>query len=346
MPGAFLPARRMSGRMSGLMTELKNGFVMIVTIGLALSLACGPAGCRSLPDVQPFADSTSAMRSAVRSAGRTAVLQMSEIEAPGANAPALGAEPSTTLAKQTSTDWKTREKLFDALSTYADSLCAIVRAGQDGQASALRLAESVKSLASMVSSAFPAGGPAVSLVTDSAAIAYGVIAEQRAAQRLHEAIEYSNPTIRAVATLVAADLADLRRLNARAQSKALVELDRSIDDLARLNELEGERLNLDLSKAADLAKLREIGELIALEMGSPWYTDYTTRRSAIIAQHRASDAMLEQATVALDAWAKAHEAIGVAIETRTAPSLDELVRVTSELLTVYQTYRLESAKGD
>ncbi|MBX3382714.1 MAG: hypothetical protein KF864_04295 [Phycisphaeraceae bacterium] len=318
---------------------------LLLLIALVLGMPPALLGCRSLPDVQPFADSTSAMQHSIKTAGRTAVLQVSAIESSGDEAPAPGSPPSTPLAKDVFKHWHTRDNVFEALTAYSDSLCAIVQAGKDGQASALKLAESVKSLASTVSSSFPAGGPAVSLVTDSAAIAYAVIAKQRAATRLHQAIEYANPTIRAVAALVSADLADLRRLNARAQSKALAVLDMSYHDLPRLNELTDERLNLDIGEPADLAKLREIGELVVFETQSPWYAEYTTRRAAIIAQHRANDAMLEQTTVALDAWAKAHEAIGRAVETRSAPSLHELQRVTSDLLTVYHTYRLQTAKG-
>jgi len=317
----------------------------LTVLMLAIGLSLGAIGCRSLPDVQPFADSTSAMRSTIKAAGKTAVLQVSAIETPTAETTALDPEPTTPLAKEIARNWQTRDQLFIALSAYADSLCALVRAGNDGQASALKLAESIKSLASTVSSAFPAGGPAVTLVTESAAIAYGVIAEQRAAKRLHEAIEYSNPTIRAVAALVAADLADLRRLNARSEGKALVALDMSMEDLPRLNDLHAERMNLQVGNASDRATLLEVGELIALETQSPWYADYANRRASIIAQHRANDAMLEQAALALDAWAKAHEAIGHAVETRSAPSLHELQRITSELLAVYQAYRLESAKG-
>src|SRR5690606_10707618 len=107
--------------------------------------------------------------------------------------------------------------------------------------------------------------PAVRLVTDSAAIAYGVIAEQAAASRLHKAIEYANPTVRAVADLVAKDISDLRRLNAASMRQALARIDMDTPDLPRLNTLVQARSRLGVSTPADRASMKEYGELIDLE---------------------------------------------------------------------------------
>lgn len=312
------------------------------------------AGCRSLPDVQPFADATSAMASSIKTAGATAVKQVERIE--GARQRAIGQAPSTPIALELYDGWARRDQLFSALEDYSQSLANLVRAGNDGQASAKKLAESVSTLAKSVGGVFPAGEPAAELVTGLAQQFYGMVVKEVAAHRLHKAIEYSNPTIRAIADLVARDLQELRDLNEQARQQQFSELARKSTSLPTVRTLESKRVELAkgvnpdgtlkiIEDPATRSKIKELSEMLAQEIASPDYVQYTTKRASVVAEHDAADALLEQAVYALDAWAKAHEAIGYAVEKRRAPSLAELERITSELLTTYQTYKLQKAKG-
>lgn len=303
--------------------------------------------CHSLPDVQPFADSTAALHHVISAAGQTAVAQLGRIEGVEP-APFLGAPPpEDSIAAGFQDDWQRREAMFQALDTYAAGLVHLVQAGKDGAASATSLAESVNALASTVTKGLPGSDPAVQMVTDLAAQVYGMIARQRAGKRLGEAIELVDPVVGKIAELIALDLHDLNRLSAAAQDQALATLvQENAADLRRLNTLTQKRAGLDAADEADLASIRDLGELILLETRSPWYLAYTGQRDRMAGQFDASDAVLDQGALALKAWAKAHHDIGVAVTAKRSPSFAELRQVTAEMLAIHPAYRHPTRKGN
>ena len=308
-------------------------------------------GCRSLPEVQPFADATATIHHAITASGRTAVAQLADIEGKGSAPTRLGGEPATPLARDFYQAWQKREAMFAALDTYAASLVQLVHSGNHGAESAQALAKSASDLASTVSSSFPGGDPAVQLVTSLASQAYGIIAREVAAQRLDKAIALEDPVIQKIARLIAADLTDLKRLNeVWRNSRRAALADETKPDRQRLNTLLKMRSNLDQDgdgnlSAVDLDKLERVGPLIAHETASPWYLDYVRRRDDVLNELRTADAVLDQAGLALEAWATAHANIGVAVRQKRPPSLAELQQVTADLLTAYQQYRTQTNKG-
>lgn len=311
-------------------------------VGLVFLVA---AGCHTLPDVQPFADATAAIHHTISATGQTATTQLAAIEDKNAAPATITAAPSTPLAKKFQLDWSRREKMFAAMDTYAASLVALVRAGEQGGDAAKSLATSAKELAKSVTSSFPGADPALDLVTSLAAQAYDIIAKEIAARELGKAIEAEEQTIQAVANLVCADLADLKRLNVVARDSVLSKIVMSTNDLPRYNSLVQMRRNLDLRDPANLPKLKELGELLDHETNSPWYIEYTQQRDDAMSQFQKTDAVIDQALLAVRAWAQAHTNIGVAVREKRAPSLAELQQVTVELLTAYQEYRTQSGKG-
>lgn len=322
---------------------LRNQWLSGVAIAAILALT----GCRSLPNVQPFADSTTQIRNAVSATGQAAVAEIALIEAPDQE-PA--SPPTTPLARKFYDNWLERETKLAALDSYAASLLHLVQSGAHGAESAKALAQSVSGLASAVSKNFPAGDPAVQALTSLAADVYGMIAREVAAQKLEKAILAEDPVIQRIGDLLARDLLDLKRLARQDRNQTLSRLAFESKDLPRLKKLEQTRIrameSLDLNKTADQATLKALSELIELETKSPWYADYNQRHDEIVRTFEAQNGVLDQAVLALKAWASAHHQIGVALQQRQPPALSELQQVSSDLLAAYQAFQKKQGKGD
>ena len=93
----------------------------------------------------------------------------------------------------------------DALVTYSRSLGATVAAGNEGAASARKVADSVQTLAGAAGITLPAA-PVVGTVTDVAAFVSAEVASIRASSTLAEAMQAAGLAVDQIASVMAKDL--------------------------------------------------------------------------------------------------------------------------------------------
>ncbi len=146
-----------------------------------------------MPEVGPFVDATVEMRSAVASSGNAVEAALRQM--PG----------DQNYADNFARQWSTRVQAVDTLVDYAESLHAIVQAGQTGGQAVGALANAVTSLAKGVGVVMPAAG-IVSVATDTATFIYSQIALIRAAKSLQEALVHTQPAVERMASIIALDL--------------------------------------------------------------------------------------------------------------------------------------------
>ena len=115
---------------------------------LGLVLVTILAGCASTPDIGPFTDATVSLRGAVASAGAATVAELGRTDLPNAQ----------VQAQNLAAAWTERDRFFTALVAYANSLQAIVDAGQSGADAAKAVADASGALAGAANIAMPGAG--------------------------------------------------------------------------------------------------------------------------------------------------------------------------------------------
>lgn len=195
------------------------------------------AGCGTIPDLQPFADSTSQVASAVRSSGKLAVTdartlvtayaadardarrvagEVSDKERPAKVSEAEGLEQSASRLKERTgaleLSWASNVRMIDAIVAYSDSLASIAAAGKKGQESAAATGAALKNLLSSFDAAVPIVG-AVAEVAPIAAKLYGQVAATLAAKSLEKAVIEAQPAIDDAARVLTANLGNLAAIN-------------------------------------------------------------------------------------------------------------------------------------
>ena len=98
----------------------KEGARRIPTTFFLLLFFIWCVGCAAMPEVGPFVDATVEMRSAVASSGNAVEAALRQM--PG----------DQNYADNFARQWSTRVQAVDTLVDYAESLHAIVQAGQTG----------------------------------------------------------------------------------------------------------------------------------------------------------------------------------------------------------------------
>lgn len=154
------------------------------------------AGCQ-LPDVGPFVEGTAQLRGAVAASGAAVEQELRH---------GLGADE---YADKLKTDWEARNASMIAMLRYAQSLSEIVAAGNEGSASAGKVADAVRGLAEAAGIAIPGSPAAAAVATDAVKFLYGQIATIRAADQLAGALDEAQPAVEKIAHLMRRDLEDL-----------------------------------------------------------------------------------------------------------------------------------------
>src|SRR5262245_10686356 len=113
---------------------------------ITVALIVGLTGCASLPNVGPFVDASNQLRSAVATSGTVVEGELRLMPA------------GTDFANKLEKEWEARNQAFSGIAAYANSLKAIVDAGNQGAASAQKVADSVANLAKSAGVALP-GSP-------------------------------------------------------------------------------------------------------------------------------------------------------------------------------------------
>ena len=286
---------------------------------MALVLLAGLTGCASLPDVGPFVEASSQLRSAVAASGATVEAELRLIT-------------NATAADQLKKNWEERDRAFAAIASYAGSLEAIVDAGNEGAASAEKVADSVAGLANAAGIALPGSPEAVAVGTDIAKFISAQIARARAAKSLQKAMEQAQPAIVAIAHHIAADLSDLEDMFLAAATQA----DNNVRTGAEFSALIGYRNSLlkqigtkDPADTATLGQQAQLAQLLqATEEG---YAKYLARRKEIQDRLRAGRVLIHTARLSANDWAVAHGNLITALRERRPINTASLIQAAVEI---------------
>ena len=269
-------------------------------LGLAVAVSAA-AGCTSLPDAGPFVDATSQYRSAIVASGGAIEGELREIRATG-------------QADRFAREWSVRIRAADALVAYSRSLAAIVAAGNEGAASARKVAESVTTLAGAAGVVLPAA-PVVGTVTDVAAFVYGQVASIRASSALAEAMQAAVPAVDQIANIMAKDLLAAESILRAASEVAALDLaTRYNTEISHYTLLVNERNAIYKSPALTRQqeeRLLQLDRLIAATR--VWRDGMEAEERAIAARLRAGRQLIGATRQGLQAWALAHRDLAAAV---------------------------------
>ncbi|HEU4479974.1 MAG TPA: hypothetical protein VFR80_15750 [Pyrinomonadaceae bacterium] len=187
----------------------------LITIVVMCSLICA---CTSIPDIQPYADATANLATALNKGFAHTENQLSVLQAEN---PDLELQAQTTLIELRKR-WKPSKEAINALVAYTDSLAALANAGKTGKEAANRLTSSFEGLYNAVAQLVPIPGLPAGVQTAFNAIGAinGVIARMRAKRALKEAAEEAAPAVKTIADVLAANFQELANLSEAAGNAA------------------------------------------------------------------------------------------------------------------------------
>jgi hypothetical protein len=176
------------------------------------------SACASIPDIQPFANATAGLSTALNKGFSHTENQLSVLQAEN---PDLEAKAKTSL-DELRKRWKPSKEAINALVAYADSLAALANAGKTGKEAANRLTSSFEGLYNAVAQLIPIPGLPAGVETAFKAIGAinGVIARMRAKHALKEAAEEAAPAVKTIADVLAANFQELGNLSQAAGNAA------------------------------------------------------------------------------------------------------------------------------
>jgi hypothetical protein len=183
----------------------------LITIVVMCSLL---SACTSIPDIQPYADATANLATALNKGFTHTENQLSVLQAEN---PDLQGEAGSTL-RELRKRWKPSKEAINALVAYTDSLAALANAGKTGKEAANKLTSSFEGLYNAVAQLvpFPALPAGVETAFKAIGAINGVIARMRAKRALKEAAEEAAPAVKTIADVLAANFQDLANLSAAA----------------------------------------------------------------------------------------------------------------------------------
>ena len=175
---------------------------------LFILLTLTAAGCTTLPDVKPFADSTAGLAAAAGTHYREVasdVASLKPVLMPGEkNTDTTFKTRKEELEKTQTifaeTDKNLRYTLFAAMTTYSEKLASLVAAGKTGAEAAQSILDSVQGFAELAGmSGLPLGAAAAPITEGFKAIA-DEFTKMQAKKSLKEAITAVEPGVKLVAT--------------------------------------------------------------------------------------------------------------------------------------------------
>jgi hypothetical protein len=308
-------------------------------LGLVFVIAL--SGCASSPDVAPFTEATVSLRGAVASAGAATVAELGRTDLPNAK----------TQAQNLAAAWTERDRFFTALVAYANSLQAIVDAGQSGADAAKAVADAGGQLANAANIAMPGAGTGGEIAIQTATFVYGQIAKARAAKSLEKALADVQPAIDVVATKVGADLKDLDalvQLAAQAQTDTLKLESDTQSRLSYRKQLVSRRDELMKQvdsvvrgggNVTDIAtsELKRVDALLV--DANAWYLPLEAQLKEIATRERVARQLIAETRVGLLDWAAAHAQLLVAVRTKRPPSVAELAENAKRIRELVQKFR-------
>ena len=288
--------------------------------GTLLFLIAALSGCTSLPNVAPFVDASDQLRSAVATSGATVEAELRLMDG------------GSGFADQLKKNWEARNEAFAGIVAYANSLKAIVDAGDEGAASAQKVADSVSGLAKAAGVAMPGSPEAVAVATDIVKFLSSQIALVRATRSLREAMETAQPAIEGIAQMIAADLKDLEDLFVAA-AKSNDNTVRTSDEFKNLIGYRRKLLEqIGNSNPADpnnFDQQLKLGQM--LEATGEWHARYLAKRKEIDDRLRMGRALIQAAMQSARDWGIAHGQLVRALKEHRPVNIDSVVRAADEI---------------
>ena len=301
-----------------------------------LLLGLGLAGCRSVPDLRPFAEATASIDLA---ANGVHDLVVSDLDSLAASASDSEERKALRKAREAfSTEWGVRLQATEALVGYAGSLASIAEAGEGGAQGARALAGSVNRLLSSipgVTTQIPAA------VTDLASWIKGEVDRVRAAETLADAVARAHPVVRDIGAILAKDFGTVDSKIGGNVFAALAVIDREYGDLPRYREaLERRRgaIASSIAKAVDegapipgeqVAEMDTVTSL--LDQADSWYGPYRERLELASSRGETGKLAARKAKEAIERWVRLHGEVVDALQERRAPSASVLSNKAMEL---------------
>jgi DNA repair ATPase RecN len=186
---------------------------------LAISMICTLlSACTSIPDIQPFADATANMATALNKGYSQTESQLATLQAENSDLEQQAKDRLETLRKR----WKPTKEAINALVAYTDSLAALANAGKTGKQAAQKLTDSFQGLYNSVAQLVPLPGISAGVQSAFHAIAAvnGVIAKMRARKALKEAAEDAAPAVETIARVLGENFAELENISRAAGNAA------------------------------------------------------------------------------------------------------------------------------
>ena len=276
---------------------------MIIVLTFCLASAC------VLPDVTPFVAATGDVQIAVKEAGSTATEELKLLDE-------KTAEDFSTELAQFAASWVLRDKAMTAMVVYADSLAAIVNAGNNGAEAVGKVIDSVTSFATAIGHPLPVGEVAFGVASDAIKLVASVIAKAKALNDLDEALMELQPVVDKLAELLQQDLKAADAIVKSAYAVQEVEIEALKDYnifAAKVDEYRAVLAALDTKTAnqADLAKAADIAVL--LQRGEELLARRDAELAAIKKRGKLSSLLLRKTNLAITVWASAHRQLGAAV---------------------------------
>jgi hypothetical protein len=295
---------------------------------ITLLMIVGLAGCASLPNVGPFVDASNQLRAAVATSG-------SAVEAE------LRLMPNAAQsADQLKKNWEARNQAFAAIASYSSSLKAIVDAGNEGAASAQKVADAVSGLANAAGIAMPGSPEAVAAATDIVKFISAQIALARAAKSLEKAMETAQPAVEAISQLIAADLKDLEGIFVAASTlndNAIRAGDEFRDLLGFRTQLLKQIQKSNPGDAATLGQQVQLGQM--LQATEEWHSKYLAKRKELDDRLRVGRALIQAAMQSANDWGVAHGGLIMALKERRPINMDSLTQAAVEIQNLVRKVR-------
>jgi hypothetical protein len=291
-------------------------------------LLLGLSGCASLPSLGPFVDASNQLRAAVATSGTTVEAELRLMDG------------GTGFADQLKKEWEARNEAFAGIAAYSSSLKAIVDAGNEGAASAQKVADSVSGLAKAAGVVLPGSPEAIAVATDIGKFLGSQIALIRGRKSLKDAMETAQPAVEAIAKLIGSDLKDLEELfiaAAKSNDNAVRTSDEFKNLVGYRRKLLEQIGNSDPTDPGSFDKQVKLGQM--LEATGEWHGRYLAKRKEIDDRLRAGRALIQAATQSANEWGVAHGQLLTALKERRPVNTDSIIQAAVEIQTLVRKVR-------
>jgi len=285
---------------------------VILTFGLVVS------GCQ-VPNVEPFANATLALRRAIIESGAVTAETMATVP------------KRSTNTKELMDLWQDRVRLMDVLLGYSDALAGVAAAGAAAQQTVQTLGDSIMSLADIVPSTGAAAREGVQLA--QLLIRTGI--QIKAYHDLDAAISAAHPALTEVARYLQADLDDLQRLYRNASQ----DREFAIDETYGKHEAQRDQLLARRDRLRDtmfgtfndinVEQVKKIEELIAYM--EPEHQEYVQQRATLLRERTLTSQMFNKAKQGIRAWVQAHEELKLAMAQKRQPNVRLILSTAQEI---------------